>query len=80
MLKYCSTAPFAACSLDSIQDSNFNFGFQTSKTSEYPILFGECKDFLDMVQKVKFRSENCFWSSPKNFGIPKMKMDFQNLD
>ena len=54
MLKYCSTAPFAACSLDSIQDFNFNFGFQTSTTSEYPISLWECQNLLDMVQKVGF--------------------------
>ena len=68
MLKYCSTAPFAACSLDSIQDSNFNFGFQTSKTSEYTILFWECKDFLDMVQKVKLFLVH---SKKNEIGFPK---------
>ena len=41
-------------SLDSIQDFNFNFGFQTSKASEYPTSLWECQKHLDMVQKIVF--------------------------
>jgi hypothetical protein len=24
--------------------------------------------------------KSCFWSSPESFGIPKMNLDFQNID
>ena len=33
-----------------------------------------------MVQNLNFYSEKLFWSSPKSVGIPKMKLDLQNID
>ena len=37
--------------------------------------FGNAKTFWTWLSSEKF-----FWSSPKRFGISKMKLDFQNID
>ena len=57
-----------------------------SKTSDFPIDVWECQNVLDMIQKVKFSSENLFlikfkifWHSQNEIGFSKRQMGIQKF-